>query len=330
MDCGIIGLPNVGKTALFNLLTSNSAPSSNYPYCTVEPNTGVAVLNDRRIDKLKEIVPGAKVTYPHIKFVDIAGLPPGASEGEGLGNQFLSNIRDADVLLHVIRAFNSTEVSRFDQAQSTPQQDLELIQTELFLSDMEIARRRVKSDPIDKHWKSILESLENGIAPDKDEEDVLLTPKQQIIVLNITTGMEKPEVKSSGVIYIDVAFQQELAGMTEEEANMFRDEMVEWESAAATVMNDVKKLLNMVSFYTLVGGREIKGYNVPDGTSAFAAAGKIHTDIQKGFIKARVFNYIELEDAGFDIEVLKKTGKVRTEGRGYIIREGDIVEIMFN
>ncbi|MFC2091329.1 GTPase, partial [Elusimicrobiota bacterium] len=217
MNCGIIGFPNVGKTALYNLLTGNNAASSNYPYCTVEPNTGIALLKDCRINKLGEVITGSKVTYPGIKLVDVAGLPPGASKGEGLGNQFLSTIRSSDTLIHVVRAFNSSSVSRFDKNVSSPMEDLELLQTELFLSDIEIVKRRIKENPYDSYWKDILVLLEEGTSPEADVDGVLLTPKSQLVIINISTGMEKPEIKRDKVIYIDIAFQQELLQMEQEE-----------------------------------------------------------------------------------------------------------------
>lgn len=329
MNCGIIGLPNVGKTVLFNLLTSNSAPSSNYPFCTVEPNTGVAIVKDERMQKLAELIPQVKVTYPHVRFVDVAGLAPGASKGEGLGNQFLSNIRNVDALLHVARAFSSPEVSRFDNDPTTPQRDLELVQTELYLADIDIVKKRIKENPLSDYWKKTMEFLEKEVPPETDEEGILLTPKSQIIIVNITTSMEKPLVKGDRVIYIDVAFQQELFQMSEEDKKLFIREMPAWETAAEGIIEDVKKLLGLITFFTVAGGKEIKGYNISMGSSAYEAAGKIHADIQKGFIRAKVYNYKELEESNFNIDALKKDGKIRTEGRDYKIQDGDIVEVMF-
>ncbi len=330
MNCGIIGLPNVGKTLLFNLLTSNNAPSSNYPYCTVEPNTGVAIVKDSRMHKLAELIPGAKVTYPHIKFVDVAGLPPGASKGEGLGNQFLSNIRNADSLLHVVRAFSSAEVSRLDKDPSSPQRDIELVETELYLADIDIVEKRIKENPSSDYWKEAMEKLVKEVPPEIDEEGVLLTPKSRIVVINITTGMGKSEIKGGRAIYIDVAFQQELTGMSEEEREYFTSEMPDWESSAETIFEDVKKMLDMITFITIVGGKEIKGYNIKKGLSAYDAAGKIHTDIQKGFIRAKVYNYKDFKENDFNIDILKKSGKFRIEGRDYEVQDGDIIEVMFN
>lgn len=329
MNCGIIGLPNVGKTVLFNLLTSNSAPSSNYPFCTVEPNTGVAIVKDERMQKLAELIPQVKVTYPHVRFVDVAGLAPGASKGEGLGNQFLSNIRNVDALLHVARAFSSPEVSRFEKDPTTPQRDLELVQTELYLADIDIVKKRIKENPLSDYWKKTMEFLEKEVPPETDEEGILLTPKSQIIIVNITTSMEKPLVKGDRVIYIDVAFQQELSQMSEEDKKLFIREMPAWETAAEGIIEDVKKLLGLITFFTVAGGKEIKGYNISMGSSAYEAAGKIHADIQKGFIRAKVYNYKELEESNFNIDALKKDGKIRTEGRDYKIQDGDIVEVMF-
>ncbi|MBN2407321.1 MAG: DUF933 domain-containing protein [Elusimicrobia bacterium] len=331
MNCGIIGLPNVGKTALFNLLTENNAKSSNYPYCTVEPNVGVAHVRDPRIDTLKEkVYRQAVLTYPYIKFVDVAGLPPGASRGEGLGNQFLSNIRDVYCILHVVRDFKSEDVSIVEGAGAGIESDISLVETELFLSDLEIAQRRHKENPMSEYWKKAAELLSGNAPPPPDSDGILLTPKEQILLVNITTGADRPDIKRDNVIFMDVAFQTELGQMAPEERRSFLDEMPGWESGSGDVLFRVKELLGQVTFFTVVGGREIKGYNVKKGTSVYEAAGKIHKDMQKGFVRARVYGYRDLEVAGFDAEALKKTGKVRTEGREYEIRDGDIIEILFS
>jgi len=330
MKCGIIGLPNVGKTALFNLLTQNSAASSNYPYCTVEPNNGVAVYRDRRLERIAGLYPGSQIEYPHINFTDVAGLPPGASRGEGLGNQFLSNIRDADAVLHVVRAFSAPEVSRYDSSSAEPARDMELVQTELFLADLEIASRRLKENPASKYWKETVKRLEEQKTPDPDEEGVLITPKPQIIVLNVTSGMTRPEVCQEKVIYMDVAYQKELSEMPENDRKAFEEELPEWESSIDDILEKVKNLLNLVTFFTVKGGKEVRGYNITKGSSAYEAAGKIHTDMQKGFVRARVYKFNELAESDFNINLLKSGGKVRTEGKDYEVRDGDIIEILFS
>ncbi|MFW6134466.1 MAG: DUF933 domain-containing protein [Elusimicrobiota bacterium] len=329
MNCGIIGLPNVGKTALFNLLTENKAESSNYPYCTIEPNNGIAELKDPRFNNLSKIAKQARIVYPKIMFTDVAGLPPGASEGAGLGNQFLSNIRSSYALLHIVRAFVSPQVSRFDNKESTPQKDIELLEAELYLSDLEICERRLKEDPKSEYWLKTKKNLQQQKPPQQDEEGLLLTAKPQIIVVNITTGTEKPDIKGENVIYIDVDFQKELLGMEEQERRQFTEDMPGWESDINDIIYRVKNMLGLITFFTVVGGNEIKGYNVKRGTSAYEAAGKIHTDMKKNFIKAKCFNYNDLENEDFSLSRLREKGKIRTEGKDYKVKEGDILEIMF-
>ncbi|MGM0568423.1 MAG: DUF933 domain-containing protein [Elusimicrobiota bacterium] len=330
MIAGIIGLPNAGKSALFNLLTSNSVPSSAYPYCTVEPNEGVAFLKDSRMEDIKKMFPGAVISYPSIKLVDVAGLPPGASRGEGLGNQFLGHIREADSLVHVVRAFKSGSVAGPATSSSSPDEDIELVETELFLSDLQIVERRLKENPQSKYYKKTLQQLKNKVIPEPDEENVLLTPKPQIIVLNITSGAAKPSITAQKVIYIDVLLQRELQLMEPEERKEFINEIPKWESSVEDVLFEIKKLLGLVTFFTATGGKEIKGYNVPAGTGIQKAAGKVHTDMEKGFIRAKVYNYSDIALHGFSLEELKKNAKERVEGKDYKVRDGDIVEILFS
>ncbi len=329
MNCGIIGLPNVGKTALFNLLTENSAESSSYPYCTIEPNTGIALHKDKRQNRLQAVFPSAKIVYPYVKIVDVAGLPPGASKGEGLGNQFLSHVRNTDAVLHVVRAFNSPEVSRFDSKESTPGNDLELVETELFLADLEIASRRLEEEPESKYWNETASRLRNQEIPQPDDEGDLITPKPQVIVMNITTGAEKPQINRQKVIYADVDFLQGMADIDEKEKTEFLKEMPAWESSAGEIVSEIKKMLGLVTVFTLVGGKEIKGYNVQKGSTVYETAGKIHTDMQETFARARVYNFEDLKASGFKTDNLKNSGKIRTEGKDYTVEDGDIVEILF-
>ncbi|MDA3792195.1 MAG: DUF933 domain-containing protein [Elusimicrobia bacterium] len=329
MNCGIIGLPNVGKSALFNLLTENNARSSNYPYCTVEPNTGIAYLTDKRLDKLKEVFDVQKIGYPYMDFIDVAGLPPGASKGEGLGNQFLSNIRDAYCLLQVVRDFNSPDVSRFEPSSSTPVRDFELVDAELFLADLQIAERRIEDNHQSDYWNKTRSRLMRQERPEQDRDGVLLTAKPMIVVVNITTGSEKPEFDREKVIYTDIKFLEELKAMEPAEREEFKDMNSSWESGIDEIMFKVKDMLDMVTFFTVEGGREVKGHNIKRGKSVYEAAGKIHSDMQKSFVKAEVYNYKQLKEAGYMPRKLRESGKIRMEGRDYKVKDGDIVKVMF-
>lgn len=329
MNCGIIGLPNVGKTALFNLLTQNCARSSNYPYCTVEPNTGIAYMPDRRLDKLKEVFGPQKKKYPYVKFIDVAGLPPGASKGEGLGNRFLSDIRDSYALLHVVRSFSSPDVSRFDPVSKDPLGDLELVETELFLADLQVAERRLEDEPLSEYWTDTRALLMKEERPLRDKEGVLLTAKERIVLVNITTGSEKPRINRENVIYTDIKLQAELKEMPPAEREEFKKMTAGWESGLDEIIFKVKEMLNLVTFFTVEGGKEVKGHNIKKGKSVYEAAGKVHSDMQKSFIKAEVYNYSRLQEHGFDPHKLRNSGNIRMEGRDYKVKDGDIVKIMF-
>ncbi len=329
MNCGIIGLPNVGKSALFNILTENKARSSNYPYCTVEPNTGVAYHKDKRLDKLFELFDASKKSYPYIKFIDVAGLPPGASKGEGLGNRFLGTIRDSYCLLHLVRDFSSPDVSRFKPESSTPFRDLELVETELFLADLQIAERRLDDNSESEYWNKTRIRLMKQQRPENDEEGILLSAKEQIVLVNITTGNKKPEIDRENVIYADIKFLEELKDMAPEERKEFTGMLADWESGLDEIMVKVKDMLDMVTFFTVEGGKEVKGHNIKKGKSVYEAAGKVHSDMQKKFIKAEVYNYKSLEETNYNTRRLRESGKIRMEGRDYKVKDGDIIKIMF-
>ncbi len=330
MNCGIIGLPNAGKSALFNLLTGGGAESSCYPFCTIEPNTGVAKLDDPRLNDLKRLYPSARVTPPAVTFLDVAGLAPGASSGEGLGNQFLSHIRTAEAVIHTVRAFESGRVPECEGSTGDIRGDIELLETELFLADLEIARRRVESGSGNRYWEDARDMLQRRQVPPPDEEGVLITPKPCIRVFNVNSGSAPPVCYTGKEVCIDVLYQLELLGLPETEREVFLNELPGHESGADTLLEKVLGILNRILFFTAAGGKEIRGHIIRDGATVYEAAGKVHTDMQKGFIRALVYNYADLANTGFDMSLLKKQGKIRTEGRDSPVRDGDIVEILFS
>jgi hypothetical protein len=264
-----------------------------------------------------------------VKFVDVAGLPPGASKGEGLGNRFLANIRDSYALLHVVRSFSSPDVSRFDPVSKDPARDLELVETELFLADLQVAERRLEDDPLSEYWTETRSRLMKEERPRRDREGVLLTAKEQIVLVNITTGSEKPQINRENVIYTDIKFQAELKEMSSAEREEFEKMTADWESGLDDIIFKVKEMLNLVTFFTVEGGKEVKGHNIKKGKSIYEAAGKVHSDMQKSFIKAEVYNYSQLQERNFDPHKLRDSGKIRLEGRDYKVKDGDIVKIMF-
>ncbi len=364
MKLGIVGLPNVGKSTLFNSLTKAGAESANYPFCTIDPNVGIVPVPDERLTLLGDFYQSKKVTPAVIEFVDIAGLVKGASKGEGLGNQFLANIREVDAIVHVVRCFEDTNVIHVDGS-IDPIRDIETINLELIFSDLEILERRIakttKAARMDKTaakelelQKRIKEHLEDGkpaITLEVEDEDEmawiseynLLTRKPVIFAANVSEddlgddGASNPYVQkvrdlaslqNSGVFVICAQIEQEIAELDDDEKKMFLEDLGIEESGLEKLIKASYELLGLMSFLT-AGEDETRAWTIKIGTKAPQAAGKIHTDFERGFIKAEVVNYQDLLESGSYAGAREK-GLVRMEGKEYIVKDGDVILFRFN
>ena len=365
MKLGIVGLPNVGKSTLFNSLTKAGAESANYPFCTIDPNVGVVAVPDERLGKLAALYDSVKVTPAVIEFVDIAGLVKGASKGEGLGNQFLANIREVDAIVHVVRCFEDGNVIHVDGSVD-PMRDIETINLELIFSDIEILERRIaktsKGARNDKALAKELEllqkvkaHLEEGktaktFAGVEDEEEQawlescnLLTYKPVIFAANVAEedladdGASNAHVgavrdfavsEGSEVFVICAQIEQEIAELEEDEKKMFLEDLGITRSGLDKLIQASYRLLGLISFLT-AGEKETRAWTIKVGTKAPQAAGKIHSDFERGFIRAEVVNYQALLDRG-SIAAAKAKGLVGSEGKEYVMKDGDVVEFLFN
>lgn len=364
MKLGIVGLPNVGKSTLFNSLTKAGAESANYPFCTIDPNVGVVPVPDPRLAQLAALYDSAKITPAVIEFVDIAGLVKGASKGEGLGNQFLSNIREVDAIVHVVRCFEDGNVIHVDGSVD-PLRDIETIDLELIFSDLEILDRRisktVKGANNDKALakelavlKKIKEHLEDGKlarsfeTEDEEEKEFLstlnlLTYKPVIFAANVSEedladdGSSNEYVtkvrafakeNSSEVFVICAQIEQEIAELEEDEKKMFLEDLGLTESGLEKLIAASYHLLGLISYLT-AGPTETRAWTIKEGTKAPQAAGKIHTDFERGFIRAEVVNYQDLLDLK-SYNAAKEKGLVRLEGKDYVVKDGDVVLFRFN
>ncbi|ABY93294.1 redox-regulated ATPase YchF [Thermoanaerobacter brockii subsp. lactiethylicus] len=362
MEIGIVGLPNVGKSTLFNAITKAGAECANYPFCTIEPNVGIVAVPDKRLDFLAKIENPQKVIPATIKFVDIAGLVKGASKGEGLGNKFLSHIREVDAILNVVRCFEDSNIVHVEGS-IDPIRDVEIITLELILADMEVVERRLqKTSKLARNDKKaafeleILEKIKKGLNEGKpvralqftEEEKsfvcqlMLLTSKPVMYVANISeedliSGEENQYVKqlkeyaekeNSQVLVISAKIEEELASLSDEERNELLREYGLAEPGLNNIIRHGYSLLGLITFFT-AGPKEVHAWTIKKGTKAPQAAGKIHSDFEKGFIRAEVISYEDLVKAGSQATA-REMGLMRLEGKDYVMQDGDIVVFRFN